>query len=1037
MRIPAEVITEIRAKALNFFNELQIQDALKLIERSKLQVSFQKGNIESYFIISGIIQDESTYEAKTIFKEGTLKTSCKCKYWTEEHHCNHTAALFIKFHINEKIKMAGEESQERPEYSSMGSGVHCERYGTLIESAHRLPGAFSHSTFSSLNYILTSRKMINLPVAENFTGKLIVDLKRLSEIEELKTFPNADTLFMPIFSYRNGDEVTKEISLFDYLYIFDWKKGKLFNIPDDIRELIKKIKNGDKFQELNDFLRKFFHLKEKNYIEVYWDGMEYAERKHEIVKYRFDIEPTPRKNHLQFNIQIYDEENLLLTPPLIFETLAFDFGLLSTFRSKNDAFKFLESIRSSLTENFAHYRKFVHSSSAKEKINEIFDFLMQYSSIPFTSGDQKKIYFLDTNTFKIIIIKLLEIMSEQSFKFSTFDTINKKLSFDIPKQTLFAGIAVFHKVVSPMGYEIFYNQNQIRNWSSNIRFERRKSDLDWFGLDLIVSNEDFEIIKNAEIGQDYILTENGLILLEQKEKELLKFMKKYSLEGEKKIDADKAKRFTLNFRRSRIFELFELKKFGIEGALTPEEEKLCYNLLHMNEMPKFEIPERFKNIARHYQEDGYQWLRFLFENKFGACLADDMGLGKTLQTIMFLQSIQDRIKRVLIVCPVSIIMNWQQEIKKFSDLDLEVYYGGEREFNPKHKILLTSYGIMKKESFDILQNYHFDIVIFDEVQQLKNIRSQGANAARTLNANFRICLTGTPVENDLSEFYNIMDLAVPGVWGEIGLFKTTSNKKSRLLARQTVRPFILRRTKDQVLKELPEKIEQHIYLNFSETELNNYKNRLIDIQKRVTEVQTGRKYGEILKSLLELRQLCLWQKQSGVESTKIEYLIENLSQLVEEGHKTIVFSQFTTYLDLIQDKVREQGWKYARIDGSQSFKKRADEVDRFQKGDAQIFLISLKAGGVGLNLTAASYIFLMDPWWNPAVENQAIDRAHRIGQENKVTVYRPIIKNTVEEKVLVLQNDKKELFKDLMAEDDNEFFNGKLSMKDFQSLLSL
>jgi SNF2 family DNA or RNA helicase len=166
------------------------------------------------------------------------------------------------------------------------------------------------------------------------------------------------------------------------------------------------------------------------------------------------------------------------------------------------------------------------------------------------------------------------------------------------------------------------------------------------------------------------------------------------------------------------------------------------------------------------------------------------------------------------------------------------------------------------------------------------------------------------------------------------------------------------------------------------------------------------------------------------------FLIENLEQLLEEGHKVLVFSQFTTYLDIIENKIREHSWNYARIDGSQNHKKRQEQVEHFQNGEAQVFLISLKAGGVGLNLTAASYIFLMDPWWNPAVESQAIDRAYRIGQENKLTVYRPIIKDSVEEKVLVLQNAKKELFKDLMAEDDKEFFNGKLSMDDFQALLN-
>jgi SNF2 family DNA or RNA helicase len=342
---------------------------------------------------------------------------------------------------------------------------------------------------------------------------------------------------------------------------------------------------------------------------------------------------------------------------------------------------------------------------------------------------------------------------------------------------------------------------------------------------------------------------------------------------------------------------------------------------------------------------------------------------------------------------------------------------------------------MKKESFSTFADQNFDILIFDEVQHLKNIRSLGANAARQIQAKFRICLTGTPVENDLSEFYNIMDLCVPGVWGDLGLVKSTSKNKNRLLARKTVKPFILRRTKDQVLKELPEKIENHVYLDFSPEERETYQNKLNAVRSNM--ISTGAKrYGEVLKSLLEMRQLCLWQKQPTFQSTKIDFLMENLETLVGEGHKTLVFSQFTTYLDMIENKIKVNGWKMARIDGSQTIKKRGEQVEYFQNGEAQIFLISLKAGGFGLNLTAASYIFLMDPWWNPAVERQAIDRAHRIGQENKLTVYRPIIKESVEEKVLVLQQSKRELFRDLMAEDDDDYFSGKLNMDDFQHLLS-
>ncbi len=657
--------------------------------------------------------------------------------------------------------------------------------------------------------------------------------------------------------------------------------------------------------------------------------------------------------------------------------------------------------------------------------------------IPFFDPTFKKIFMLNTKTFRKVFLAFLDSFGEIGFKTSFYFKDERKIVFQVPKNNLLEGVAAFYQFLTPLKIPIFYDQQQIRTWKSSIRFERNRERLDWFQLDLVVSDEDLDVIRNAEMTDNFLLSSKGLILLSDEQKDVLRFMKRYTkFEGEKKeTTSNGMSKFGLSLQRSRIFELFELKRLGIEGALTKEEEEFCQNIMTMENMPTYEVDKRYSEIARPYQLAGYNWLRFLYEHKFGACLADDMGLGKTLQTIMLLQTLKDSVDKILIICPVSILYNWKNELEKFSDLTWSIYYGDEREFKSDAKVILTSYGLMKKESFSTFAEENFDILIFDEVQHLKNIRSLGANAARQLKAKFRICLTGTPVENDLSEFYNIMDLCVPGVWGDLGLVKSASKNKNRLLARRTVKPFILRRTKDQVLKELPEKIENHVFLDFTHEEKEFYQQKLNSV--RANMMGSGSKrYGEVLKSLLEMRQLCLWQKQPQLLSTKVDFLMENLEQLVTEGHKTLVFSQFTTYLDMIENKIKVAGWKMARIDGSQTIKKRTEQVELFQNGDAQIFLISLKAGGFGLNLTAASYIFLMDPWWNPAVERQAIDRAHRIGQENKLTVYRPIIKESIEEKVLVLQQSKRELFRDLMAEDDDDYFSGKLSMEDFQHLLS-
>lgn len=901
-------------------------------------------------------------------------------------------------------------------------------------------GAQMNSTYSSLQYLLTNRKKIHFPLPKKVDGKIVINFVNTNESEEFEQYPHLLNKYFPLFSYiDSNNHHHHKISLFENLYLFNWENGDLYNLPSNISHLIKSFQNLGFVSDVNSLLRLTAALNDLSTIIIQINGTALAEMPHEEPQIRFSIHPAKRKGFLDFDIEIYDQKNRTVGPPPLFKVITSDGGFLNSFRTKTDSYEFIKSLIASLTYDNQEYKKFAYSASSRQKMLEWLDFIMTRDEITFYDEVNKCLYELKTNIIKEIVLAIFECFSETAARFSFYYKENRLIQYQLPKSFLFNGIANFYKRVQPFQFPIYYNNVEVKTWSSNIKFERQKSNLDWFEVNLVVDENDLNIIKNADLGEEYILSKDGLVLLDAKEKELLKFMKKYTKhesQGNTTVNDGVLQKFSLNFKRSRIFELFELKKHGIEGALTPEEEQICENLLNMKEMPTYAVPELYSNIAREYQRTGYQWLRFLYENRFGACLADDMGLGKTLQTIMFLESIMDKVGKVLIVCPVSILLNWKNEVAKFSNFDVEIYYGDGRSLENNKKVILTSYGVMKKESYTTFKELNIDILIMDEVQHLKNIRSQGANAARNLNAKFRICLTGTPVENDLSEFYNILDLSIPGIWGDLSLFKSSSSKKSRLLARQTVRPFILRRTKEQVLTELPEKIENHIFLNFNEQEKENYLSTLGQIRKRMEQVQQGRKYSEILKSLLQLRQLCLWQNTNSFMSTKIEFLIENLEQLLEEGHKVLVFSQFTTYLDHIQNKIRERSWNFARIDGSQNMKRRQAEVDRFQNGDAQVFLISLKAGGVGLNLTAASYIFLMDPWWNPAVESQAIDRAYRIGQENKLTVYRPIIKDSVEEKVLVLQNIKQELFKDLMSSSDDNYFSGKLSLEDFQSLIT-
>lgn len=1037
---------EADAAIAQAFESGVIYQARRLVELGRVVLSFVKGSLDQHLVVSGIISENNTsYETRFTWKKDglTLKTNCTCKHFEQEKTCVHVPALWLRWR---QANQAGEEAKISTSAgpSFFGEGVQPERYGTLIKQATYLQGAKPSATFAALTYMLTNRQVVNWPTASRWSGTLVINLVPTSEHDQFRELPGAVDKHYAVYSWISpeGEEVA-EVSLFDVFSLFNWKSGSVMDFPSDAAEVLKRVKHQDLWLPINEWLRLLRETRSKPHMELKIEGQSWKDIVPAPVAWRFAINPSARKSFLNLELQLHDEQDRLIQPPEPFRIYVTEAGWAGSFRSKNDAVAFLKHLTEDFDRETSLNRKHLHGAGQKQRIMDWSDGIFTEAEIPFWDPAHRLFYTLPTSTFKKVMLALLDSFTENVWRSVFMPSEDRKLIFQLPKNTLLDAVGQFHTRLQVFGIPLLYNDVPIRAWKAAIRFERHQRRLDWFELDLIVPDADLEIIRQAEVGDNYIITDKGLVLLTDQEKDLLRFMKRYTkLEGEKKDTPGGppgVRRFGLTLNRARVFELFELKKLGIDGALTTEEEQFCLNIINLEQMPAYPVPQRYEEIARPYQLLGYQWLRFLWENKFGACLADDMGLGKTLQAIMLMQSLVEsgKVKRALIICPVSILYNWKNELEKFSTLKYGIFYGEEREIPAETQVVLTSYGLMKKESLGAFAQEVFDVIIFDEVQHLKNIRSLGANAARQLKGHFRICLTGTPVENDLAEFYNIMDLCVPGVWGDMSLVRSSSKAKNRLLARKTVKPFILRRTKEQVLKELPEKIENHVFLDFSPVEREQYQARLDHVRAQMSNPAFTKRYGEVLKSLLELRQLCLWQKQgTGLNSTKIDFLLENLEQLMEESHKVLVFSQFTTYLDLIQDKIRERGWKFARIDGSQAVKKRAEQVESFQNGDARIFLISLKAGGVGLNLTAASYIFLMDPWWNPAVERQAVDRAHRIGQENKLTVYRPLIKSSVEEKVLLLQQAKRELFRDLMAEDDDQYFSGKLTKDDFSMLLS-
>ncbi|MBQ6786386.1 MAG: DEAD/DEAH box helicase [Lachnospiraceae bacterium] len=424
-----------------------------------------------------------------------------------------------------------------------------------------------------------------------------------------------------------------------------------------------------------------------------------------------------------------------------------------------------------------------------------------------------------------------------------------------------------------------------------------------------------------------------------------------------------------------------------------------------------------------YQRTGVRWLKWLYINKIGGCLADDMGVGKTIQTIAFLceNEIQKQIKHVLIIVPYVLLTNWVREFEKFSNENkIVIYHGGAREelLYTDNIIFITTYATAASD-IAILSEFLYDVVIFDEIQYIKNNSSKTYNALSKINARCRIGLSGTPFENRIDELWNVLSILNPDMLiGKKNFIKRYVNDNSMEL-HKLLAPFILRRTKEEVLDELPEKTEEIIFCDFSEKQKKLYDAIKIAVKNSMCNYSIVNN-ATILKGLLLLRQVCchplLLPKEVNVEniheSCKFEVMKIKVSEIIANRNKVVIFSQFTSMLNLIKEWCEMEKYKYFYIDGQTT--RRQKEIDAFEKANEGVFLISLKAGGVGLNLTSAHYAIIFEPWWNPFAEQQAEDRIFRIGQKQDVIIYKMIVTNSIEEKILNLQNSKKELFESVM-----------------------
>ena len=597
----------------------------------------------------------------------------------------------------------------------------------------------------------------------------------------------------------------------------------------------------------------------------------------------------------------------------------------------------------------------------------------------------------------------------------------------------------------------------------NFRFNTAKptthiyisSHTDWFDakVDILFGDQKVsvaEVKKALANKQQFVQLNDGTLGILPEE-----WLKKYALlfrVGEGRTDKLKLSRYHM----SVIDELYENRN---EEELTIQLEEKYDRIREFNNIQEIDAPENLMPILRPYQVSGFQWLNYLHEVNWGGILADDMGLGKTVQALSLLQHYYEKFDgdlKALVVCPTTLIYNWENEIKKFTpSLEYYIHHGSLRNKNfqeiMKHHVIITTYGTLRSD-IKMFMQIPFDYVILDESQAIKNPASKVTKAASLLQSKQRVCMSGTPLQNNTFDIYAQMNFLNPGMLGSMEFFRQEfaipidkfgeTEQKEHL--KKILYPFILRRTKEQVARDLPDKTETVLFCEMEGEQRRIYDAYRNDFRARImgTIEEQGIQKSQltILQGLMKLRQICdspailNEQEQFENHSIKLEELAREITENIG-NHKALIFSQFLGMLALIREKLTELGVKFEYFDGSTSAPDREKAIQSFQNDDeVRVFLISLKAGGVGLNLTAADYVYIVDPWWNPAVEQQAIDRTHRIGQTKNIFAYRMICKDTIEDKIMQLQEKKRLLAKELIADDTS--FVKALTREDVEYLFS-
>lgn len=726
------------------------------------------------------------------------------------------------------------------------------------------------------------------------------------------------------------------------------------------------------------------------------------------------------KNYKNLELKYEDYETLVsgekeATPQLIIEKIAFDNSLylkLNSIISTMDYEFFIKNqIENVVTVNEIEKKLDISKINLKNLSNDMLEIIKVLTKLQKNIG-LRSAYYVDNDNFII----LTENLAKEFVKKELLQLTSKYSIIGTDKLRKYNIKAVKPKIKGNFKYNIDYFEGEV-----DVEIEGEK-----FSIHQLLNNykrDEYIVLSdgtNALINKDYIEKLQRIFKDEEENKVKISFFDMPLIEDI--ID------------NQSFEEIFGGTKDFFEGINSINEEEVKFPKLNAT--------------LRDYQKYGYCWLKYVTDNSLGACLADDMGLGKTLQAIALLAKIHEKKRRrSLVIMPRSLIYNWENEIARFTpQLKIGVYYGINRDFKSLEdvQVILTTYGTVRND-IENLMKHKFEIIVLDESQNIKNINSQTTKAVLLLNAKKRIALSGTPIENNLLELYSLFRFLNPSMFGTVQMFTNNyivpiqkySDTSTIKELRKKIYPFLLRRVKKEVLKDLPDKIEKLIYVDMNDEHRKYYEERRKYFYSMLEKNNTVN--GEVdkffvLQAINELRHIVSSPEINNrkIISSKKEVLMENIIEAIENGHKVLVFVNYLSSVERICESLKENKIKFLKMTGQT--KDRQSLVDKFQNDSRyKAFVMTLKTGGVGLNLVSADTIFIYDPWWNKTVENQAIDRAYRLGQDKTVFAYKIIMKNTIEEKILKLQEMKNKLLDDLISEDN--LYTKNLSRTDIEFIL--